>query len=301
MVFDLVDEKTIQTYWNENPVGEMLLPGQQAFSRDAAAFFAAYDAYRYKKEPHILHRLDAMDLRDKSVLEIGLGQGADSEQLIRRGAIWTGLDLTEESVHRVRTRLAMRELPYQAVVRGSATATSFPDNSFDVIYSFGVLHHIPDIRAVSRELHRIVRPGGCIVLMLYARNSLNYQISIRVVRRLALMLALAWPLALPPKLERHRENARAIGLFNYLRMRHFIHVNTDGPDNPYSKIYDLPSAREDFPEFEIIGTEKAFLHAPPLPTRYLPARTFLAKRLGWHLWLTLKPRKTSAPDPGADS
>jgi len=150
------------------------------------------------------------------VLEIGLGQGAESEQLIRRGARWSGLDLTQESVDRVSTRLALRSLPHVDLRRGSALEIPHPDNSFDVVFSHGVLHHIPDICRAQAEIHRVLRPGGTLVAMLYARRSLNYQVSIRMVRRAAVLAA--YPLrrtALVPAsgmLRDHLGNAEREGL-----------------------------------------------------------------------------------------
>ena len=91
-------------------------------TRNTKSFFDAYDTWRYRQDGHIPACLDRTDWRDRKVLKIGLGQGAESEQLIRRGASWSGLDLTQESVDRVHARLAVRMLPYDDLRRGSALA-----------------------------------------------------------------------------------------------------------------------------------------------------------------------------------
>ena len=104
------------------------------------------------------------------LLEIGLGQGADSEQIIRRGARWSGLDLTAESVARLRTRLELRQLPYDELKQGSALAIPYPDNAFDKVFSHGVLHHIPDIRLAEREIARVLKPRGELIMMVYAKG-----------------------------------------------------------------------------------------------------------------------------------
>jgi SAM-dependent methyltransferase len=62
----------------------------------------------------------------------------------------------------------------------------FPDNSFDIVFSHGVLHHIPDILAAQKEIARVLKPGGQLIAMLYARRSLNYLVAISVVRRLGI-------------------------------------------------------------------------------------------------------------------
>ena len=84
-----------------------------------------------------------------------------------------------------------------------------------------------------------------------------------------------------------RMDARAVGLANYLRMDNFIHRNTDGPLNPYAKVYDLKTVEKDFPDFRIVRAYKRFMHAPPLPVGGIP----FAGALGWHLWVHMRPAK----------
>jgi SAM-dependent methyltransferase len=282
-----VNEATIQNFWNGHPCGEHQVGGLAgAFLNDYAAFFEAYDAHRYRKEPHIRKALDRFDFRGKKVLEVGLGQGADSEQLIRRGARWSGLDLTPESVERVKMRMTLRNLPFEEIKIGSALSIPYGDKSFDIVFSHGVLHHIPDIRKAQTEIRRVLRDDGALIVMLYAKNSLNYQVSIRIVRRVGLAAIYLLRLNLGGIYERHRQNAAQIGLRRYLRMGNFIHRSTDGPDNPYSKVYDLDAIRRDFPDFALVNHFKMWLHAPPLPTARLPGGSLL----GWHLWAELKPK-----------
>ena len=222
------------------------------------------------------------------MLEIGLGLGADAEQIIRRGGRWTGIDLTAESVDRVKTRLELRNLPYDEIRQGSVLELPFADNSFDVVFSHGVLHHVPDIRRAQSEVARVLRPGGEAVVMLYARYSLNYLVSVSVVRRLGLIAMYGLDRAgvhVGGIYGRHVENARQVGLARYVRMSTFVHRNTDGPDNPYSKVYGLADVRRDFPSFEILRAHKEFMHAPPLPVR----RLGLEHVAGWHLWVHMRP------------
>jgi ubiquinone/menaquinone biosynthesis C-methylase UbiE len=145
----MTTEDEIRDFWNTHPCGDHQV---ESLKGDYEAFFARYDELRYRREAHILRRLDQIDFKGKRVLEIGLGQGADSEQLIRRGAVWSGIDLTPESVDRVRARLRLRGLPYTYLECASALALPFPDNSFDIVYSFGVLHHIPEVKTAQREI-----------------------------------------------------------------------------------------------------------------------------------------------------
>lgn len=292
-----MDEAAVRSFWNAHPCGDHIVGGLQTrFANDYESFFASYDAWRYRQEKHILPALDLTDWDGQRVLEIGLGQGAESEQLIRRGALWSGLDLTQESVDRVRARLAVRALPHDEVRRGSALAIPWPDHSFDIVFSHGVLHHIPDIGMAQSEIHRVLKPGGLLVAMLYARTSLNYQVSIRLIRRAALLLAYPWRRARSVRssgmLGQHLDNAQSAGLAAYLRLETFTHRNTDGPLNPFARVYSLPEVARDFPSFTVESSVQRYMHAPPLPVHGLPGERWL----GWHLWVTLRARPQDQPE-----
>jgi SAM-dependent methyltransferase len=300
-----MNETDVGEFWNSHPCGDHIVGGLHGeFADDYRRFFATYDAWRYDQEGHIPACLDRFDFRSQRVLEIGLGQGAESEQLIRRGARWSGLDLTHESVERVRARLQLRALQYDSLQQGSALDIPWPDGFFDVVFSHGVLHHIPDISTAQTEIHRVLRPGGTLVAMLYARNSLNYQLSIRVIRRA--ILAMAYPLRrtrllrdAPPILRQHLENAERAGLRQYLELNAFTHRSTDGPLNPYARVYSPREVAKDFPDFELVEAFSRYMHAPPLPVHRLPGERWL----GWHLWVRLQARddvrvNEQSPRPG---
>jgi len=281
-----VNEAQVQAFWGAHPCGEQFVSGADDIGYER--FFTEYDRFRYTREAHILRCLDEVAFRGRKVLEIGLGLGADAEQIIRRGGRWSGIDLTAESVDRVTTRLELRKLPYEEIRQGSVLELPFPDNSFDVVFSHGVLHHVPDIHMAQSEMARVLRPSGEAVIMLYARYSLNYMVSVALVRRLGLMAMYGLDRAgvhVGGIYGRHVANAQQVGLAHYLRMSSFVHRNTDGPDNPYSKVYGLADVRRDFPLFEITRAHKEFMHAPPLPV----GRLGLEHVAGWHLWVHMRP------------
>lgn len=289
-----MDEQTVQRFWQDHACGDAQVGGLHGrFRNDYEKFFTDYDRFRYQNERHLPPCIDALEVTDKRVLEIGLGEGSDSERLIRRGACWSGVDLTAESVERVRARLMLRELPYEELRQGSVLDLPFADDTFDMVFSHGVLHHVPNIKQAQSEIHRVLRPGGELIVMLYARRSLNYMVSIALIRRAALLVA--FPLAragilksIPAQgmMVSHLDNAMKIGLFRYLRLGEFVHHNTDGPDNPYAVVYDRERVNRDFPSFRVTRTYKRFMHAPPLPVHRLPGETIM----GWHLWIHLVPR-----------
>jgi len=308
----MMNEQTVQRFWQEHACGDAQVGGlHERFHDDYEKFFTDYDRFRYQNERHLAACIDALHVAGKQVLEIGLGEGSDSERLIRQGARWSGADLTAESIARVQTRLTLRGLPYEELRQASVLDLPFPDNAFDMVFSHGVLHHVPDIKRAQKEIHRVLRPGGQLVIMMYARWSLNYLVSIGLVRRAALLAA--YPLAragilksdgADGMLTSHLGNAKAMGLFRYLRLEEFTHHNTDGPGNPYALVYDRKKIGQDFPSFRVTRTYKRFMHAPPLPVHGLPGGNVL----GWHLWAHLdpvgkpttgKPATTQAPSTEA--
>jgi SAM-dependent methyltransferase len=278
-----MDEKSVQTFWDAHPCGEEMVGGVRG---DYEEFFRRYDDFRYSESRHLLKCLDEVGFEGKRVLEIGLGLGADSEQIIRRGGISSGVDLTPESASRVATRLKLRKLPHESLVVGSACSLPFPDASFDIVFSHGVLHHIPEIGQAQKEIGRVLKPDGRLVAMLYAKYSLNYLLSIFLLRRLALGAVYVTGARPAGKVGQHLENARSMGLLRYLRMENFTHRNTDGPLNPYAKVYSLREVRREFTRFDVVSAHKQFMHAPPLPVSWLPC----GRLLGWHLWVEMRPK-----------
>ncbi|MFC2010269.1 class I SAM-dependent methyltransferase [Chloroflexota bacterium] len=117
----------------------------------------------------------------KKVLEVGCGSGIDSAEFARHGAIITSTDFSESSVQS--TRELFEEANLQAdVVQADARALDFEDNTFDCVYSFGVLHHIPNVEKALSEIKRVLNPGGQIMVMLYNKDSLLYGYSIVYLR-----------------------------------------------------------------------------------------------------------------------
>ena len=126
----MTTQADIQDFWQTHPCGAELVGDLTDKTREEyERFFDRYDEYRYNKEPHILKNLDHIDWNDKRVLEIGLGQGADAEQIVRRGGIYSGVDLTEESVKRVKTRFALKGIDYDRIEQASVVDLPFDDDT----------------------------------------------------------------------------------------------------------------------------------------------------------------------------
>jgi ubiquinone/menaquinone biosynthesis C-methylase UbiE len=159
-------KERVRTYWEREACGEIHADAPQG----SPEFFEQVERRRAELEPHIARFADFEGARGKRVLEIGVGLGTDYLGFVRAGAFATGVDLTDHAVELVRRRLELEVL--QAEVRqADAEQLPFEDESFDRVYSWGVLHHTPDTERAVREAIRVLRPGGELCVMLYARHS----------------------------------------------------------------------------------------------------------------------------------
>src|SRR5213076_1171802 len=107
------------------------------------------------------------------VLEIGGGMGTDLAQFAAHGATVTDLDLSAGHLDLAKENFTLRGLTGRFVLHDAETLP-FPDGSFDLVYSNGVLHHTPNTREVVEEIRRVLRPGGRAIVMMYAENSWHY-------------------------------------------------------------------------------------------------------------------------------
>ena len=110
--------------------------------------------------------------KGKKVLEVGCGIGTDLIQFLRAGADVYGIDLPERSVALAKKRLSLYGFDPMQISHVDAEGLKFPDNHFDLVYSWGVLHHTPNIEKAISEIHRVLKPEGNICIMLYHKPSL---------------------------------------------------------------------------------------------------------------------------------
>ena len=122
--------------------------------------------------------IDFDSLANKDVLEIGVGMGSHAQLLTPRCRSFTGIDLTTYAVESTSRRMRQFALdgPQVKVLQMDAEKLEFEDNSFDLVWSWGVIHHSSDTRQVLKEIHRVLRPGGLVTTMVYHRNFWNYYI-----------------------------------------------------------------------------------------------------------------------------
>lgn len=105
----------------------------------------------------------------KNVLEIGCGIGTDGLQFAKNGAVYTGVDLTERAIGTAKIQFNKFNVS-GTFMQANAEKLPFKDNTFDLVYSFGVLHHTPHPQKAFNEVYRVLKPGGKAIIMLYARG-----------------------------------------------------------------------------------------------------------------------------------
>jgi SAM-dependent methyltransferase len=176
----LAEEKIrAREQWGQDPCGAEFDREHELGTRE---FFDAIERHRYSEYAPWMPRVMGFDqFRDARLLEIGCGMGTDLLQFARGGARCVGLDLTPRSVQITRHRFKLYDTG-GAFMIGDGEHLPFGSETFDVVYSNGVLHHTPDTGGAIREVHRVLRPGGTAKVMLYHRNSLNYWFEI-ILRR----------------------------------------------------------------------------------------------------------------------
>ena len=161
---DLTSE--IAAYWDEHihdltitthPVGT---PG----------FFQQLDEYRYNKLNYLPRLVDFSSFKGKKLLEVGCGAGIDLVRFGRGGAIITGIDLSTTALELARKNIEQNGLAAD-LQKMNGERMDFEDNTFDVVYAHGVLQYTADAQKMIAEIHRVLRPGGQAIIMVYNRIS----------------------------------------------------------------------------------------------------------------------------------
>lgn len=162
----------IRDFWGRRVNAEYIMGRRVSeHSRGEDAYFEDLETQRYRSHRHLLPWIHAM-LPGNSVLEIGCGVGLDTFTMGRHGLKVTAVDLTQVAIDTVNQRFDRHNLQGTFQV-DDACNLSFPDNQFDYVYSFGVLHHTADTGKSIAEVYRVLKPGGEARIMLYHRHSLN--------------------------------------------------------------------------------------------------------------------------------
>jgi SAM-dependent methyltransferase len=151
-------------------------PGSAAYFQEIdRRFFAATRSFMPWRAIPLDTLVPFADLAGKDVLEIGVGQGTHAQLLASHCRSFTGIDLTIAAAAMTGARFRLFAIP-GAVLQMDAERMGFSGDSFDYIWSWGVIHHSADTRRVLAEMHRVLRPGGTCTVMVYYRSWWNYNV-----------------------------------------------------------------------------------------------------------------------------
>ena len=158
----------VQSYWDRRPCN-IRHSNKPIGSRE---YFDEVEARKYLVEPHIPGFAEFARWKGKRVVEIGCGMGTDATNFARAGADYTGTDLSTESLKIARQRFSVFGVKGRLLqANGEQVASALPGETFDLVYSFGVIHHTPNPVAVIAQVRKLIKPDGEFRLMLYAKNS----------------------------------------------------------------------------------------------------------------------------------
>jgi len=169
--FSEVEIQKVENYWNSRPCNIRHSP----LPIGTKEYFDEVEARKYKVEPHIPSFANFSNYKGKKVLEIGCGLGTETVNFVRAGAIVTVIELSQKSLSLCAERLKVFGLnatliqgngeQIEELLQSDSLAT------FDLVWSFGVIHHTPRPEKVIEQCYKMLKPGGELKIMVYSKVS----------------------------------------------------------------------------------------------------------------------------------
>ena len=177
----------VRNYWEQEPCGTspMIVKQTTQYSRE---YYDSIENHRYSVEPCIHSIAQFSRGHGKKVLEIGVGAGTDHLQWARAGAILSGVDLTDAAINTTKLRFEMFGFN-SSLQRIDAEKLPFTEKTFDIVYSWGVIHHSENPQLIISEIHKVLDLEGEFLGMFYHRRSL---LTLRLWLRHALLVGKPW-------------------------------------------------------------------------------------------------------------
>ena len=148
----MIDKIKVKDFWDQASCGEDLY--LRGFEKQD---YINHSNIRYQLEPEILLFGQFQSFEGKKTLEIGVGLGSDHQKLAENGAVLTGIDITQRAIGHTKRRFELMSL-YSDLQIADAENLPFDDNSFDAVYSWGVVHHSPETQKAVNEIFRVLKP-----------------------------------------------------------------------------------------------------------------------------------------------
>jgi len=157
----------VYEFWNDNTC-ETQYTNKIEFSKES---FEEIEKQRYQNDSSVSSFAQWHLSKGKKILEVGVGAGTDFIQFVKNGAEAYGIDLTPQSINYTKRRLEVYNLK-AAISVADAENLPYNKDAFDLVYSYGVIHHSPDSKKALEEIVRVTKPGGICKIMVYNRHSL---------------------------------------------------------------------------------------------------------------------------------
>lgn len=285
-----VERSEVKSYWNAHPIATDSVPFEKGTRESFEAIRARWMAGMNERRRAFLARCQG-----QRVLEVGCGIAMDGRWLAENGVDYQAVDLSRQSLALAAKHFELAGLRPR-FANADATRLPFGDGRFGVVFSTGVLHHVPDTEAACRELVRVTAPGGTLRVMLYNRASYHYVlVGYFVVPLVWLLLHLPFggrlAARLPAKLRHTFEICRRHGFDR----RRVLDVSTDTSTagesdfNPHSGFYTEAEMRRIFRDLGDFEFTRSDLKYFPLPFLRQPVEA------RWGFFLRMTARKPELP------
>lgn len=180
------NQQAIRDWWETNPMtydweaARLSEEGSKEwFKQVDEEFWDISKSFAHPNYPHcapFANLVDYNKIKGKKVLEIGCGAGSHAAMFVSAGAEVTAIDLTERAVSLTKRRFELFDIKNATVMKSDAENLPFPDNSFDFVWSWGVIHHSANTQQIVKEILRVLKPNGRVSVMIYHRNSTRYYV-----------------------------------------------------------------------------------------------------------------------------
>lgn len=172
MDHDDVTIEKVRAYWGKKNIPQQWYSKKQPFT---LAWFNEINYKRYHRYyPYLKEEAEFAYHQNEEVLEVGCGLGTDLVEYAKGGAQAHGIDLGEDQIMLTKLNFNLCGLPYKEIKVGNAENLPFPDGKFDLVVGIGVLHHTPDTAKAIKEIHRVLKPDGTALILVYARGWKHY-------------------------------------------------------------------------------------------------------------------------------
>ncbi len=274
-------KKKVREHWNKNPMDYDKIKakcGSKNYYNQIEKQFRKVCYFGQDSKKPIFHKLiPYKKLKDKEVLVIGCGAGSISKEFAKQGASITAIDLTPIAVKNTKKQLTNYKLNGK-VLEADAENLPFKDNSFDFVWSWGVIHHTPNTKKAADEIYRVLKKDGQARIMIYHKNSIFYYFLVQFCRGILQGQYLKWS---PQKI---------------------LNKYTDHSDKggtPLGKAYTKKQSKKLFSKFKkikfktygvkdeifFIPVIKKILHSLP---DFIPSFFLETLGLGWYLFVKVK-------------